>query len=541
MLYLLIIWLILLPVCLSIGLFVLNLFQDEGFNRQGDRSILGVWLGIILLSISNLAVALILPLSPLVGMIIAVIWVLIAISSAKTYRELTYLFTSIYPRLLLQGLVLAIATAAFISQQIIWFDTGLYHLGSIHWLREYGSVTGLALIQSRFGFTSSWFAFSAPLMPSFIGENLGAVGNGFIFLITLVWGLIGLYQGLSKNSILADWFAVAFSSLIVLIYMADSANGYSVISFSSDIPVAFLIGIVAWSLLITNNQIIPLILAIGTFSIKLTAIPLLLLALIFNIRKIQRLFWVLALIFMLLLPNTLVSLKTSGCPLYPSQLLCLNLPWKVSSETIKAEVNMIGNTSKVDLENSQVNPLIQIAKQRYKWLKNSLNFQVTFLAFIVSWGLGIYLFVFRKQNQIQWVILLGLLGSSFIIIISPFFRFGIGYFIVIPALFVADLLFARKVSFNNVKFVLLILICILLFRELPGLNSRWLLPPEVPSVNLAKGQVNDIEYYYPVEPKFQCWMAQLPCAASPILRRDIQLRNLDKGIQAGFIWKTQSD
>jgi len=551
MLYLLFIWLTLFPVCLSIGLLVLNLCQAEAFNRPGDRYLLAVWLGVILLSISNLAIALILPLSPLVGILIIIIWLLIAILSDKTYQELSGFFTSITPPMLLQGIALAIATAAFISQQIIWFDTGLYHLGSINWLRQYGSVTGVALIHSRFGFTSSWFAFSAPLIPDFLGENIGAITNGFVFLITLFWGLISLCHGLSKTPMLADWFAVLFSSLIAFIYLVDNTNGYSVISFSPDTPVALLIGIFTWSILIItnesenlNSQIIPLILAIGAFSIKPTAAPLILIAIPFYLRKTQRLFWTIALTITLLLPNILVSIQASGCPLYPSQLFCLNLPWKVSKETIEKEVSVIKNTDQVDQENSQVNPWIKIAKQRYQWLKQSRDVQVSFLALIISWALGIYLYVTNKKSKIRWVVILGLLGTSFIIFISPLFRFGLGYFLIITTIFVANLLLYRQIPFNKdqilVKLSVLILACVLIIRGLPWLSSGWFLPPKLPPVELATAQLNDIKYYYPTTPFVRCWMAQLPCAGLPI-RLDIKLRNPNEGIKAGFIWKTQPD
>lgn len=551
MLYLLMIWLVLFPVCLYIGIFVLNFFKTEAFNRASDRYILAVWLGIILLSISNMAISLILPLSPLVGILVAVIWLLIAILNNETYHELTRFFTSITRPMLLQGIGLAIATAAFISQQMIWFDSGLYHLGSINWLRQYGSVTGVALIHSRFGFTSSWFAFSAPLIPDFIGENVGAITNGFVFLITLFWGLISLRHGLTKNSLLADWFAVLFSSIVAFIYLVDNTNGYSVISFSPDTPIALLIGIVTWSILIIanqpdslNSQIIPLILALGAFSIKPTAAPLILIAIPFYLRKTQRLFCTIALIITLLLPNIVVSIQASGCPLYPSQLFCLNLPWKVSQETIEKEVSVIKNTDQFDTENSQVNPWLKIAKQRYQWLKQSRDVQISFLALIISLALGIYLYVTNKKTQIRWVVILGLLGSSFIIFISPLFRFGLGYFLIIPTIFVANLLLERQIPFNKdqilFKLSFLILTSVLIIRGLPWLSSGWLLPPKLPPVELATAQLNDIEYYYPTTPFVRCWMAKLPCAGLPI-RLDLKLRNPNEGIKGGFIWKTQPD
>ncbi|TVQ45335.1 MAG: hypothetical protein EA365_07820 [Gloeocapsa sp. DLM2.Bin57] len=545
MLYLLIIWLILLPICLFIGLFVLNLGHDQAFTPGGDRFIVAIWLGIVLLSISNFAIALILPLSPWVGLLVALIWLIVAQLSTNTWQDFRQLQRFLTPVILVQGLALTIATAAFSSQQVIWFDSGLYHVGSIYWLAKYGVVTGIGLIHSRFGFTSSWFGFTAPLLPNALGDNIGAVSNGFIFLIFFFWGLIGLNQALSQNGKIADWFAVIFVCLISFIYLADNNNGFSVISFSQDIPIAFLIGIVAWSMLIVvnsiNSQWIPLILASGAFSIKLTAIPLLGLVLLFYVWRTKKIVVAIALTIILLLPNTLVSLRTSGCPLYPSSVLCLNLPWTVAQETIAAEVNMIGNIDHIDFEGSEVNPLVKIVQQRYKWLTRSKQMLITFVSYLISVGLGFYLLLFSKKTEINWVIFLGLSGTTFIMSLSPLFRFGVGYLMMIPALFTANYLLNLKFRLSQpqkyLRLVLVFLIFILIIRGWDNLNNRLLLPAKLPSFPLVKGQVNDVEYYYPDNFKIQCWQRQLPCATLPI-QRDIQLRNPEKGIKAGFIWKT---
>ncbi|MCG8365259.1 MAG: hypothetical protein MJA27_18260, partial [Pseudanabaenales cyanobacterium] len=67
------------------------------------------------------------------------------------------------------------------------------------------------------------------------------------------------------------------------------------------------------------------------------------------------------------------------------------------------------------------------------------------------------------------------------------------------------------------------------------IQSRLLLPPELPNVNIEASRVNDIEYVYPLYPFYKaCWASKLPCAPSPI-EQNIKLRKPSQGLGAGFI------
>lgn len=68
-----------------------------------------------------------------------------------------------------------VVIANLTTQRVTWYDVGLYHFGSIRWLAEHGAVPGLALINSKFGFTSSWFALAAPFNPEIFGSRVSAV------------------------------------------------------------------------------------------------------------------------------------------------------------------------------------------------------------------------------------------------------------------------------------------------------------------------------------------------------------------------------
>ncbi|MEQ8960501.1 MAG: hypothetical protein RLP02_21690, partial [Coleofasciculus sp. C2-GNP5-27] len=153
-----------------------------------------------------------------------------------------------------------------------------------------------------------------------------------------------------------------------------------------------------------------------------------------------------------------------------------------------------------------------------------------------------------------WILLLGLLGITFIMLQSPLLRFGLGYFLLIPALFSAiygQSLFDKIPSkltqplfrfTHTLKQPQTILLTSLFFLGLTTVGliqdnaqSRLILPPPLPSVNLVSDQVNDVTYVYPANWTVRCWASPLPCSAVPI--KNIRLRDPSQGIGAGFVVK----
>ncbi|MDJ0846239.1 LIC_10190 family membrane protein [Crocosphaera sp.] len=568
MLSFLITWLILLPICTLIGLWVLNVCNVEAFSCPGDRFIISVWLGIVVLCLSCITVALILPLSPPIGLLIGVIWIFLVYFSRNSRQDFYHLCQQVSLTTVIKGFLLTLGVAIFTTQQIIWFDTGLYHLGSIHWIAKFGAVPGVALIHSKFGFTSSWFAFSAPLIWDWSEGKIGAISNGFLMLISFLHLLLIFQKFQTKIANLSDKFIAIFLTLIMITYIADNVNGNSLISFSPDIPVALLVGIVSWVILIIdqeqsqsitnlkqsyfNSSFVALLLAIGAMSIKVTALPALGIVSLFYLCKqklsFQRILITLSLIVILLLPNFAFSLTTSGCPLYPSTTMCMNLPWTVNQDIIDSEKDKI-----VGLKNFKINynTIKKLTRNRWRWFQSSRKIQLTTGLYISSLLL-IIIMIFRVKNKEKlssttqnWVFLLGFLGGSFIMISIPLIRFGIGYFLVSFSLFFANLLAYRYLdllrkffSYNGIilhkAFPILIIFLFLSIGQ-NNLGKRLFYPEKLPENRLIQARKNDINYTYPADFKVQCWGAKLPCAALKI-KQDIQLYNQKKGIAAGFKW-----
>ncbi|ACK72564.1 hypothetical protein PCC7424_4194 [Gloeothece citriformis PCC 7424] len=582
MIYFLVVWLLLGISCLLIGTFLLHLFKADDFERQGDRFIIAIWLGVVVLCLSCLSLALVLPISPLVGGLIIAGWLCVASLSPLTRTELLTFCSSLSLKKIIGFLTLALAIAALTTQQIVWFDTGLYHLGLIRWISQYGAVPGIALIHGKLGFTSSWFAFSAPLVPSFLEDRVGAVSNGFLFFIALVNWLIFLRQSFQTNNRLSDWFGSIFFLIIISAYTFSLlTNSAIIISFSHDVPVNCLIGITAWSILVISHSsssnkpdsfgsvyIIPLILGTGTATIKLTALPLLLTVFLFynfsNKFKIYPFVFSVILTTLLFLPYPAFSVITSGCPLYPSRLMCFNVPWLVPEFINQREVKQIRGIESPVTKPQQISQyeiifkyLTSLFQKRLALLKNSFELQLIVASFISSIFLSFWMILkYNKDKNITvkskvWLILLGNFGTIFLLVNIPLLRMGIGYFIMIISLFIAlngYYLYNHQVNqLNSVNFNLklldknknyipfFLLGVVLIFISQGETRHRLLLPPKLPSVELIQAQVNDISYTYPNNWKNRCWVAKLPCANVPI-RYNIRLGDSSKGLRGGFVY-----
>ena len=579
MLYFLIVLTFLTIICLIIGSGLLNILKADCFDRVGDRLIISLWLGIVILCVFLLATSLILPLSTLVGSGVAIFLVSLSLLSPITRKELSQFRSIISPKTIIVFLSFAVIIAAFTSQKIIWFDTGLYHFGSIRWLSEYGAVPGVALINPKFGFTSSWFALAAPLTPKFLGGRVGAITNGFIFLIATCQFLITLTHIWKNNPRFSDWFLTITSGIVLSVYTITALAGSPiVISFSADVAITLLIIITAWTFLIishkNNNKInqdnhhnyafdvriIPLILSAGAVTIKLSALPILPIGFLYYICgkpwKIQRLLWGICIIAIILLPMLIFAITTSGCPLYPSTFMCFDVPWLITKktfETVTNEVNEIRFWGKLSESNSTgvsaaITPL-------WNWFNATKKAQVMTLLIIISIvGTG---WSFKKSNNQQipgerWLMGLGLLGIIFIMSQSPLLRFGLGYFILVPFFitgYFCQIIFDKlKPQLSNrlslisqgmlceaMVLVPLFLVGLTIVIVVSGTGkNRLLLPPELPTAKPIYEQVNDVKYVYPDNWTARCWAAELPCAAVPI-KHNIKLRNPSAGIGGGFV------
>ena len=379
MLFLMLAWTVLILACFAIGIAILNWVQGDCFERIGDRFIVAVWLGVIILAVSLLAASLVLPLSPLVGMVITVSLTAVALRSNRTWTEIATLRSVLSLAWFSKLITLVLIVAAFEARVVTWYDTGLYHFQVIRWLSRFGAVPGLSLIHGRFGFTSSWFALATPFNAGIFEARIGALTGGFVFLLAIFHFLISIARVLKNQEKFEDWFLVTF----LLLCSPYLAKWKMTVSTAHDLPVIMITGVVAWTIIVISSKriatdsysnidatLIPLILSAGAATIKLSALPLLFISSLFWLFQKQlnarRIFVGSTIIVLLISPMWFHGIITSGCPLYPSSLMCFDLPWSVGEESAKT-ISQI--TQRVNQWSNQIPSQANSGNWLWHWFK----------------------------------------------------------------------------------------------------------------------------------------------------------------------------
>ncbi|MFM2431441.1 MAG: hypothetical protein RLZZ511_2654 [Cyanobacteriota bacterium] len=587
MIYLILLWTILLVLTQAIGLGWLAQLSIGADWRRGDRLIVAHWLGVILLAVLALALALVQPLTGRMA------WVLIGLGLVVAGRSGLRSQWQLWRSWRRADWGLAIAgiagMAAVMSRAVTWHDAGYYHASVIRWMTEYGVVPGIALLFSNLGFTSSWFAFVAPWTGPALAQTT-VLGNGLVALLLLGQWAIVMRRLLQGHGQMPDTFMAIFSSGALAASLMVEPFAAIARSPSPDFPVLALVGVLAWVLLlITQPQpaltvpetapkqaaLLPLTLAAGAVGIKLTALPLLAVGLGFWLwqgqlwqggRSGRNLLTGFALLVALLGPNLLASITMSGCPLYPSAALCLDLPWSPTTQAV-AKI-AAGTHNWVSWQGTPppgMHPWLWALLQVMKNPKDGLIFGAiglglaTAIAGLWSQRRSIRL---RQLPGEVWVTVLGGIGVGFLLVTSVFTRFLLPYLLLFAALIGAWIgawigsrtdqppllalrrwIAGRGLSLGLSAWATAVMLVNLVQAQ--GTNG-WL-PLPLPQSTIVQKVTNRIIYSapasgdlhigdgspYKAEDLDRCWAAALPCSYN--IPADVEFRDPKRGIAGGFV------
>ncbi|MEL6468466.1 MAG: hypothetical protein AAFQ74_01955 [Cyanobacteria bacterium J06623_4] len=604
MAYFIVVWLGLLVSCMIVGSGLLYGLQAMWICQRGYRMVLSVWLGLGVLSILLLAIALVSPLTPGVGVGAIAAAVLLCLSIRAVRAEMFYLAMQTSGRAVLVFAVSSVAIAIFTTQRVTWLDTGLYHYGAIQWFATHGATPGLALINRLFGFVSAWFALSAPFNPPQMLGRASAVLNGFILLLLTLQ--IVLSAVLIKEQLTTlnsdDWsplklpqasalFLLISSCLSFVLVTQTSFLSAIVVSASPDIAVVLLTIITGWSILVVsesgrtgnfsmpsgrvrslvNADLIPMALAAATVSIKLTALPLLVVVVGFYAFRQLTVLRVIAsgvFLFILLLPFLWTQTLISGCPLYPSTFACFDLPWTLAPETVQDLASNTHGWGKWFGEPpTEANRTLWLIQQ---WIGSNQSSKLMVVLLLISVLSGIYFLMRVKADKfpvgrlpasgLYGLIGLSWLGTAFVMLKAPLFRFGMGYLLLLPTLVlvamsyaliqkaVAKLRYSMRRRFSTIFTLVLLSAGLALTIGMTGdvlrkealrgsassrLFSRVLVASPLPAVNTYTHTLNGIPYIITLHERSQCWSAALPCVS--LLHSEVKLRRPSVGIRGGFV------
>ncbi|MEA5467364.1 hypothetical protein VB714_00690 [Spirulina sp. 06S082] len=591
-------------ICWLIGTGILDRLDAKSLGQKGDRAILAIWLGISLIAMSLLVASLFVPLSPIVGFLIAIAFIILTYHPKNTpqaINTLWHLFSWQWG-IFLSCLILILANLE--SQQIVAYDTGYYHFPTIKWLSEYGVVPGLSLIHYPLGYPSSWLALAASFNAGILTDRTATVTGGFAILLALVQVAICSIRINRQKQQLSDWFFVisAFLCLPVLVWFNLP------VSPSPDIAVTILAMVITWTILVLaeespnlkkplfNPYLIPIILAITAVTSKLSALPLLLTAIIFfnfsTSFQWKRMIRGGVFVIILLFPLFTYAIIATGCPLFPSSLFCFDfLPWSLGTDTVQAISQIIQDCARWTCPSST-----PLNYQTWEWMESWLQEEER-AVFLILFSIPAF-FILQKQKQVagkNHLIGLGAIGTIFVMYGSPYLRIGITYFFVIPALLLAIyfhqrspwqitgiwVIFGTANLWLNLSLTLILLLSLstifsvlvwryhrtikayfvlaflLLLVSLVPLKTtlsssehqiHWLSPDRIKTLDpsyFVQRKTNDIIYLTPnpnykwerspgfITSEDRCWNAELPCTPS-LTHQNIRLRNPEKGLAGGF-------
>jgi hypothetical protein len=595
MLFYLLSWIVLCASGAAIGSAILTVTKSAVFHHSADRTITAIWLGLLTVAASFLGLSVAWPLSPVVSMGLLAILTVAAVSIEGVRRDLQMSVRYLKSRTALALGIVAITTALNSTRLVEAFDTGLYHYQQTRWLSRFGTIPGLALLHFRFGFSSSWFALAAPFDSGpFQGRVAGLVGGLAIFLSLVHFGL-AVARILEDRADEADWFLAGGYTLVFLVCFSWAYE----VSLSPDLPVWILTLLTGWLMLLTGrgdrvrdaglSSILPLILASVATGLKLSAIPLAVMAWVFywsnSTLKLSTRVVCGALASLAAAPVIVANVVSSGCPVYPNPFLCLNVPWgigKAGAQLVAADtVSWARWGGPAPPGTAPQNWILPWILHMDKLLLISFC-AVCLLGFLAARG-------WRANRALLYVLGLSLVGCVFVFVTAPNPRFGAGYLSLFPALFLAavgshikDFIYRRLVDAprfqSEALAYLLVGIAVLVgaqgvIRELrlrrnleavgslhmtmdSHLTSRLVLPPRLAQVpgdaviiknrrldriaglELTIEHSNGIEYRRPLNGE-QCWAAVLPCLPT-VLDGGVRLRSTDNGLRSGFIRVTNS-
>ena len=546
MLALFVSWIVVSLASLVVGSFLFALCNCPNLlARPADRFLSRRYLGMIAIAGLLLAASLIGPVQTTAGILVLIVLPAACLLAPSVRRDF---LSSLPPRDELIALVLiAAAAAAGVSGLVTHHDTGLYHYPMIRWLREYGSVPGLGLFYRRFAFSSSWFAFSAVFEAGILQGRGVSVLNGLLMTMVLFHLALALRRYIGGEAHRGDLLWIGGAPPLVVFSLLQSFH----LSPSPNFAVAAGILHVCWLLAGQNSAAsrgAALLAAAGAFAVKLTALPLLIAALLCRLlAQPRRGFPAAAAIAVLVaMPITLANLRTSGCPFYPSSLFCLAASTSTPPESARAEQVEILQWARYVGHYPAGAEYFSLGWIR-NWLFHPVNAVATLLAVVgiagVAW--------LRAAGISFWI---GLGGAVFVFLTAPDLRFGIGYVVLLPGAFIAAVLERHPWPLRSIRprlgiLALLVAACLCLDALVsqwlylrrqgdhrPALSfNRLLLPAPLPVIPTITRRSNDIEYRVPAAGD-SCWAAPLPC--TPYLPDPaVRLCSPEKSLAGGFCRK----
>jgi hypothetical protein len=350
------------------------------------------------------------------------------------------------------------------------YDDGLYYSTTIRWLEEYGTVKGIANINPRIAFNSSWHILQANFGFRWLKLGLFNDMNGLLFLLVFLYSMGGMSDLLKgKSSFTAGIRALFMLPILAFHFGATSDvmpfNVNFISSSTPDIPTCLLIFMVFLLFLegedgragdIASMDMLVVLYSVWLCSIKFSAIPIVLLSCFIVVRCIRlRLFRLVVFLvtagIVFITPWFIRNVLVSGYLLFPlSSIDLFHVPWKIPARDVKWFENAI----KAYILSSDIDHKFNIPFTQWfpRWLSGldfirqvimgmvglaTLSYIVTGLWQLLRRGTGFFI---RHQRKVIYIVA-GITGILFWLTQAPDFRFGYGFLLFYCIFFITALFY----------------------------------------------------------------------------------------------------
>jgi hypothetical protein len=510
--------------------------------------------GLALLTCTACLLSLFMPLGGMANIIVILLAVAgVAVWRRRAGRMLSKCITAIkstHPLLILlfTAFVFIVAYLSYIIPS--HYDDGLYYSTTIRWAEEYGVVKGLANLNPRIGFNSSWHTLQA--LFSFHYIPLGNFNdlNGLLLLIGFSYSLRGLGLLLKKDyrlSVLLN--ALLFIPLLAFHFGSSGDfllyNVNYISSPSADVPVCLLLWLTfTWT--IEMDELSPerqqwqgffiVLAAVFLFTIKPSAAPVLLLCIYYFAKAmVRRQFMkgscMIIAAMVMAGPWIARNIIVSGYVLFPfSGLDIFDVDWKLPMKHVQWFENSV-RTYAIDPELELGKPLnMPLSAWVPGWFERLSFIQsLVFIFALVSLAVfGIILlakifmarreFFIRHGNTVL-AMAVASAGFAFWFLKGPDFRMGYGFAGIICLGMIALVLqyFLRSdATYAGYAIVLVILYQLFVYyygpawKKMPAELIKRLPERRMPSTVMEQRWANGMRWYH--VSKGDSWYQALPVA-----------------------------
>jgi len=425
----------------------------------------------------------------------------------------------------------------------------------IKWIQEYGAVPGIANLDARLGYNSTWFDLQALFGFAFLKAGLFNDLNGLLFLYILLYSFHSIDRLLKGESSFMNYFRALFFLPVLFIYFGFSHDImlYSIQFFTNptyDIPVTFILWMLFFLFLELKDLKTPFFVSVRPYliifysawlvTVKLNAAPvviaaLFLLAVLLKEKKYRSALVASSLCFLIAVPWIIKTVISCGYLLFPFvELDILNVDWKLTPRAVlyiessvmtwAIDPNVFGSTS-------LLNDRGHFSAATRDWFPvwfNQLNYINTLIFFMMiisglGWlVIGVSDFVkskmnFFREHAIDIVFALTILAGILLWFArGPAPRYGYGYLVFLSMLSVSRVIYffingyhSRYTGIAILGFILYALVYYGMKIREPLAQVFFKNPPPIVSPEYSTDQLGEGKFIHVViEPA--CGNAPLP-------------------------------